>query len=265
MLLKFKNRYLGLASFAAFIFCLFFILIFQLVNPQKVKATSLIGDTPVNKSVFLLIFNPIIESQNNQRLTQVENWGDPQQITDGLLTALPSVSHGYINYTITQTVVVDGIFPKSDGYQYTDASYLACINGTGACHQPDIIDYQSLFNAYNICSQNVDEVWLWGGPYFGYWEYNPVSFCGKTTFVMGFNYERALAEALHDFGHRMEFIGTNRVGDGNWVQNEANEWNKYSLIAGHCRNVHIPRVRFLRVTNTTTVKLLRSRAIVTAI
>jgi hypothetical protein len=86
----------------------------------------------------------------------------------------------------------------------------------------------------------VDEVWLWGGPWFGYWEYHPVTYCGKTIFVMGFNYERGIGEALHDFGHRMEYVVNKRVGDNNWQQNENNEWNKFSLINGHCGNIHYP-------------------------
>lgn len=199
-----------------------------------------INDTNVNKSVLLLVFDPILETYGNKKVSQYFGWNDPNVLTNGILAALPAVSNKYVSYTIRERIDIDGIFHKSDGYQYTDESYVACIRGTGPCHSPDIINYQQLFNEYNICSKNVDEVWMWGGPYFGYWEFALAPYCGKTTFTMGFSYERQLAEALHDFGHRMEHVGIYRVGNGTWQQNEATEWNRYSMIAGHCGNIHYP-------------------------
>mgnify|MGYP001584859767 CR=1 FL=1 len=206
-----------------------------------------IDDTPVTKKVYLLIFNPIIESQGSVKLNTLKGWGDPDALTNDIVTALPQVSNNYIHYTIAQRQEVDGIFVKPDGYQYTDDTYLACINGTGPCHSPDTINYKQLIDTYDLCNKNIDEVWLWGGPYFGYQEFFPTyrgqsNLCSnnKTMFVMGFNYEVGLDNALHDFGHRMEFVANNRVGDDNWQQNETNEWNKFSLIAGHCGNVHSP-------------------------
>ncbi|OGK23453.1 hypothetical protein A3C25_02180 [Candidatus Roizmanbacteria bacterium RIFCSPHIGHO2_02_FULL_38_11] len=218
-----------------------FVLYHNRANNFLARAVSLpIDDTSIERSIYLLNFNPIIESAGGVKLTEYKQWNDPDQITNALIPLFPQVSNSYVSYRIQERQEVDGIYVKPDGYQYTDESYLACIDRTGPCHSPDIIDYQRLFNDYNICSKNVDEVWLWGGPYFGYFEYNPVAYCGRTTFVMGFNYERGMGEALHNFGHRMEFVGINRVGDGNWQQNEANEWNKFSLIDGHCGNIHYP-------------------------
>lgn len=207
---------------------------------SRASPPSAIDDTPVTKSVFLLIFNPILENQGSVKLTTYKNWQDPDGITNALLPIFPQISNGYLSYTIAERQEIDGFPTKSDGFVYDDASYLNCLSSTSTCHSPDIINYQKLFTDYSICSKDVDEVWLWGGPYFGYWEYHPVTYCGKTTFVMGFSYERTIGEALHNFGHRMEFVGINRLGDGNWQQNEANEWNKYSLINGHCGNIHYP-------------------------
>ncbi len=207
---------------------------------NKVHAASLIDDSPVNRKVLVLNFNPTLENQGGLKLTQYKNWTDPNNATTAIVNNFPEVSGNYLTYTIQENIEIDGIRPKPDGYQYTDETYLACLNGTGPCHSLDGIDYGQLFSDYNVCAKNVDEVWLWGGPYFGYQEYNPVTVCGKTQFVMGFNYERALGEAMHDFGHRMEYVGINRVGDGGWIQDEANEWNKFSLIAGHCGNIHYP-------------------------
>lgn len=219
---------------------LFVFLVLVAVSTKWTSAATVIGETPVTRNVFLLIFNPILESKGSVKLTSYKKWYNPDSLTTSAMNSLNSDSFGYITYMISARQEVDGIFPKPDGYQYTDASYLACIGGTGPCHSPDIINYQALFSTYDICSKDVDEVWLWGGPYFGYLEYNPVAYCGKTQFVMGFSYERSLAEVLHDFGHRMEYVGNLRVGTGNWQQDESNEWNKFSLISKHCGNVHYP-------------------------
>src|SRR5436190_769699 len=57
---------------------------------------------------------------------------------------------------------------------------------------------------------DVDEVWLWGGPWFGYLEHlliQPKTFCPgveKRFTVMGFSYERGVGEQLHDLGHLVE-------------------------------------------------------------
>lgn len=210
---------------------------------QPNSVNSIISDKPIQKSVFLLIFNPILENYGNQKLTTYKKWNDPDDLTSAIIANLSEVSNGYITYTIKERIEVDGIFPKRDGYQYSDQTYLDCINGTNPCHQPDIIDYEQLFSTYNICAKNVDEVWLWGGPYFGYWEYALAPYCGKTTFTMGFNYEVGLDHALHDFGHRFEHVGNFRVGDGTWyygAENDNNEWNSFAKTLSACGNVHYP-------------------------
>lgn len=210
------------------------------ISPNKSQASgTLIGDAPVTRKVFVLVFNPILENQGNQKLTTYNSWSNPNTLTNQLVTRLKTASHNYLTYSITGTQEVDRWYPKQNGYTFTDASYLACLNGTGPC-DPQGIDYRQLFTDYGICAKNVDEVWLWGGPWFGYDEFKPVDFCGPTQFVMGFNYERLIDEALHDFGHRMEYIGQTRVGQQPWAQNEDNEFNKFSMINGHCGNIHYP-------------------------
>jgi hypothetical protein len=205
----------------------------------KVGAADVIDDTPKTKSVALIIFNPILESKGGVRVNTYFNWSDPVAITNQLLSRIPTISHGYLTYNIAESHEVDGYFYKQSGYEFTDETFLACMNRTGPCNG-ELIDYQRLFTEFDICNKNVDEVWLWGAPWFGYYEFHPVTYCGKTQFVMGFNYERQFDEAMHDFGHRMEFVLNNRVGNGNWQQNEANEFNKFSLINGHCGNIHYP-------------------------
>jgi hypothetical protein len=202
------------------------------------RANMDIADTAVVKKVFLLIYNPII---NGQKLTLRQGWNNPDTITNSLLADFGSVSNGYVNYVVAERIEIDGIPAKYDsGFVYTDEQYINCLTNSSLCHMPDGVDYAKIFSDFGICNKNIDEVWLWGGPYFGYQEFIPVNFCGPTQFVMGFNYERGVGEAWHDFGHRMEHVGISRVATGAWVQDETNEWNKFSLISSHCGNVHYP-------------------------
>jgi len=97
---------------------------------------------------------------------------------------------------------------------------------------------------------------MWGGPYFGFYESNmagPNAFwlnsgptsgstCKKLLPIMGFNYERGLNEAVHDFGHRAE--SAMKKVYGNWDPTYTNSWNRFSLLnkdikdkAG-CGNTH---------------------------
>lgn len=242
---KLRNkRFIALISLF-FLFSFSLALVFRLHNSfffeEKAEASVLIGDDPVTKTVFLLVFNPIIESQGSQKLTTYKSWNDPDALNAEISPALHDASHGFVTYEIVERQEIDGWPAKSDGFVYDDASYLQCLDGISACHVPDLISYQELFSDYDICSKNVDEVWIWGGPYFGFHEFELVPDCGNTTFVMGFNYERNLGEALHDFGHRMEHVNLARINNGiAWEQNDATVWNTFSMINGHCGNIHYP-------------------------
>jgi hypothetical protein len=219
---------------------------------------------PSDFKVLMINFNPIIESAGGVRLTELKGWHDPASLTAQYISDATVASHGYISYQVVTSFEVDDIPRKMDGFDYSDESYLLCIDNPATCHMPDTVDYGQIFEDFDICTRveqdGIDEVWLWGGPYFGYWEYNlrgpflnitpeNIPLCGpKTLYVMGFNYERGNAEMLEDLGHRAEGVLVAHIADGNWQQNEANEWNKFSLVAapvstylyGHCGNVHYP-------------------------
>ena len=103
-------------------------------------------------------------------------------------------------------------FPVADAA----LAYLDCLNDEQSCHQPDTADYGRILSDYNICDRvkdgQVDELWLFGGPWFGYYEsrlagpgafwYNSPPLngtnCDRLLPIMGFNYERGVAEMLHD-------------------------------------------------------------------
>ncbi|MBU0757694.1 MAG: hypothetical protein KKF44_06500 [Nanoarchaeota archaeon] len=90
------------------------------------------------------------------------------------------------------------------------------------------IDYESLIDEFDICNKiadnEYDEVWLWGGSWYGYfesimvgsnidntyvinaWKYIMRPDCVRPFIIMGFNYDVTSDYALHSFGHRAENI-----------------------------------------------------------
>jgi hypothetical protein len=82
--------------------------------------------------------------------------------------------------------------------------------------------YNDLLNDFDLCNLSdtgaIDEVWVYAMPYVGLYEsrltgenafeYNSPPLAGNSCTdhlpIMGFNYERGLAEAWHSYGHRVE-------------------------------------------------------------
>lgn len=217
-------------------------------------------DTKTSK-ILLLIYNPTLESQGGKNLVQYKGWNDPNNLTQSFIKSVKEASGGYVNYQIGSTIEIDGYPVKGDGFSYTDDSYLSCLSNPSSCHNPDLADYSKMIEDSRACeklnSGEINELWIWGGPYFGYWESNlagPGAFwynsnpttntnCSKLLPIMGFNYERGEAEMFEDLGHRLESTMTKVYGS--WSANESTPWNKFSLLdydssgRGGCGNAHL--------------------------
>lgn len=217
----------------------------------------------VTKRVLVLNYDPIIESQGGQRLHQLLGWGDPQVLTSQYLQDLHESSHGYVNWELVEFRTLDEWPLKADGFRYTDASYLACVAGQQAWHNPDGVDYENVIAGQGldalVQSGAVDEVLMWGAPYFGYWESQmvgataywcnsgPLTHPGVPLYViMGLNYERGVAEAIHSFGHRAESILWHVYGSWSSDGTIHHDWDRFTRLARHglapagCGNVHFP-------------------------
>ena len=199
----------------------------------------------VESKVLVINFAPVFPDRGGKRLYEVLGWNNPYELMPGYLADIEECSYGYVRYRIVETVDVDAYPLKKDGFRYTNATYMACHEGTQAWHQPDAVDYAAIFKAYNIplriMTGNIDEVWLWGFPYAGFWESTmaggrpyfcnsePVpGFWGLRTFVtMGFNYQRGAGEMLEAFGHRVESIM--RHVYGSWEHTPTHAWNRFTL------------------------------------
>ena len=216
----------------------------------------------VVKKIMVLNYNPIIESDGNKRLNEVMGWNDATQISSNIISDITEASGGYVNYVITENVVVDDFPHMIDGFQFSDELYTNCY-WDNSCPITEGFDYLNALSEYEVCAKRnsgiIDEVWIWGGAHFGLYEsrlagpgafwYNspPLtgSECDQLLPIMGLNYERTEHEALHSYGHRVE-SSMIKVYEG-WDNTDPDtDWDRFTLIDNHpvgpsqCGNVHFP-------------------------
>lgn len=202
------------------------------------------GSAPIVVRVLVLNFDPIVPDQQ-QRLHEVGQWNDPRQLAEGYAADVKAASGGLLQYEMVKWRDIDAFPVKQDGFQYTMERYLACRDGKAEWHQHDLADYPKLVQDHGavemINADKVDEIWIFGGPYFGYHESSmlgPGAFyinggiydrvAAKRPFVvMGFNYERGVAEMLHNLSHRTEAT-MSRVYGG-WKSEElTSDWARFA-------------------------------------
>lgn len=179
---------------------------------------------PVSPSVLLIVHNPMIPQKGGLKAQQAYGWQDPDALAGGYIDDLRACSGGYLNYRIVERIEVDGFPLKKDGFRYTPESFHRAWNSR-QFHQPDAVDYLTIVREFDLIkrinSGQIDEVWLMGFPYCGYYESimaGPGAFwcnapplagtemAARRFIIMGFNYERGVGEMLENFGHRAESI-----------------------------------------------------------
>ena len=219
-----------------------------------------------NQKVLVVVYDPLLD--NGQRLSDHLGWNDHSDLTFGTINHFSQSSNNRLNYSVVETIVVDGWPQKIDGFVYTEEEYLAVYNGQSDSHQPDNVDYNAIVNdpQLDICGKanrgEIDEVWIYNGPWFGFWEstlvgpgaywYNSLPVpepydCTELVPIMGPSPERGLESAIHNFGHRTE--STMRQVYGSWVQNRIEHgWEEFALVDAlspdftysGCGNTHYP-------------------------
>jgi hypothetical protein len=233
-----------------------------------VSAPALAAD-PIK--VVVVDYDPVLKTQGGAKLSTHMKWNDPRALTDAVVRDLRDASGGRADYQVVDFLEVDDYPAKRDGFRYDETSFLAMWADRSKAHQPDSVSYKAIFDRFHleerIRKEGIGEVWLWGAPYFGWdeyamkipgdllyhstenpWFYRPYDLpdCGRTVWVMGWNYERGEAEALHSFGHRCEGILSLTVGRGVWDNQKSpnNVWNRFTHLAkdfpndAQCGNVH---------------------------
>lgn len=206
--------------------------------------------------VVVLIYNPVLETEGGKTLIQHVGGNDPRHYSRILVDVVRQASWGYVNYEIVDVIEVDGYPEKVDGFRYDDATFLAARKKQE--WQPATSSYRALLVANGLverCQKEaITEVWLWGasgmhfdefagfipnryarfGPTDNPWLYRPYDIpeeLGRTTWVMGFNYEVGADNMIHSYTHRVESMAALAFADGRWDPKvERDPWNVFSWL-----------------------------------
>ncbi len=200
--------------------------------------------------VLSIIHNPIVDRRQGAKLSQALGWNDPDALAGDYIRDVRDASHGVVNYRIVERIEVDGFPLKADGFRYDVDTYLRCWRSRRGFHQPDAVDYLALIREFDVIdkveSGRIDEVWLFGFPYAGYYESTmggrgafwcnspPVAgseHCRRRFVIMGFNYERDVGCMLEDLGHRAESIMAQVYAGRRGDRNLWEHFSRYDRIA----------------------------------
>lgn len=190
-------------------------------SAQEPEALPLIGSANMHKSVFMLIYDPMMP--NGRPLSQYPGWNNPDTVNTRLLSRLNSASAPHVEASIKGRQVIANFPPRKNGSRLTPAQYEQCIRDNTFCekgwwHPEYGLDITKVLNsetAPSLCAHlaagAVDEVWLWMMPGSNGLEYYvmPASTCPNLNHpfvVMNYNYQRTVEVALESFGHRAEGI-----------------------------------------------------------
>lgn len=225
-------------------------------EPKRAKPDT----TPIPVKVLVLNFDPLIPQEGNRRLHEVGKWHSPRTLAREYAREVQEASGGLVRFEIVEWRDVDEFPVKVDGFAYTAESYLQCLREWKGWHEPDGMDYEKVLLKHGvhrlIDAGTVDEVWLFGAPYMGFWESAMAGpgaffinggvyekFPTKRPFaIMGFNYERGVAEMLHNLCHRTEATMSRIYGgwqsdklEHNWARFAANAHQSNGVAAvGTC-------------------------------
>jgi hypothetical protein len=199
---------------------------------------------PVHRRVLLIIFNPTVASENGRKLNQVLGWNDPDELTRQYIDDVRDSSYGYANYEVVERLEVDHFPVKLDGFQYKADDFVGAWRTRSGFHQADAVNYHAIVDQFKLIERinhnDVDEVWLHGFPYAGFYESimaGPGAFwcnapplpdsqhCRRRFVIMGFSYERGVGEMLENLGHRAESIIQHAYRN---ARGDANLWARFS-------------------------------------
>jgi hypothetical protein len=190
-------------------------------------------------------------------------WNQADSLIENYIHTMRQVTHDLLIYHLADKLDVPNYPVLLDGRQYNDATWTQALNNDPtALRDPHgsymMADYQRILQDYNIFQQvkakTIDEVWMFGGPYFGFFESRMVGkgalWCNapgieatsRRFVMMGFNYQREVKEMVHDFGHRAESILAWQFGSQNFLQQmytpnasmsaPANDYEHWLLVNG---------------------------------
>lgn len=209
--------------------------------------------------VLLFAFDPIMPNKGGKRMHEAYGWDDPRRLTRRALDDLARDSHGLVAPILT-TEIHDAWPVQADGFQYDPATFDQ--DWSKRQMHDSVFDYRRFVLDYGLAPRilggEIDEVWVYCGPYGGFWESTMAGdggyWCNSTPVagvpssrlfvIMGLNFERGVGEAIHSFGHRAESIMLRQYGA--WEPSRINAWSAFTLLdkdapgLGGVGNVHFP-------------------------
>ncbi len=209
---------------------------------------------PLTLRILVLNYNPVVPAEGHRRLSEVFKWNEPERLALRYLAAMEYAAGGAIRYEIVEWRNLNEIYAQRDGYRYTVEEYVRNRRAGGGWHEGKGQDYPRLLREQGVAEMvsrgMVDEVWIFSDHFFGVWE---ASMAGPGAFNInggvypevpstrpfafyGFNYERGVAEMMHDAAHRTEAT-LNRVYGGWKLANPVSNWDKFSANAAQSNGV----------------------------
>ena len=215
---------------------------------------------PAILRVLSIAHTPIVDPNSRRTLGEVMGWHDWRQQEQQFVRDVAAASHGMLAYRVVERVVINGFPVKADGFAYDPQTYLHCWRRGSGFHQPDDVDYDAVLEearaVERVHAGEIDEVWLFGFPYAGYYEsrmvgpgafwcnappLEPAARCGRRFVVMGFNYEREVGCMLENLGHRAESIMAHVYRAHPAARNQWESFTRYEQThpgRASCGNVH---------------------------
>lgn len=155
------------------------------------------------------------------------NWAKTDDLVREYVSTMITASNNTLAYQVVIRKNIKDYPPLEDGRRYNDATWsqamaddkLAFRNQHGGYVMADYVKIiQDLALLALIRDKIMDEVWMFGGPYFGFYESRmagrgafwcnapAIEQTGRRFIMMGYNYQRDVSEMVHNFGHRAESI-----------------------------------------------------------
>jgi len=160
-------------------------------------------------------------------------WRSGLSLAEEFIEGMIQISHKALIYKLVAKLDVTTYPYLLGGLQYNDSTWTQAMQDEKAAIRDShgnfmLADYQRILQEYKILqgiqSGQIDEVWIFGGPFFGFYESQMVGkgafWCnspgieqpGRRFIMMGFNYERGQREMVHSYGHRIESILSRQYG-----------------------------------------------------
>ena len=200
--------------------------------------------------VLVLNYEPRIPTEGNRRLWEVFNWNDPRDLAQGFIGDMERASGGAIDYEIVEWRHLEEFPVFRGGFRHEPSDYVAKRRAGSGLPESDV-DFYAIAEEHDLAElindRAIDEIWGFGDHYFGLfgeaWLVGPQSFfingptfddlpVDRAVAGFGFNYERGVAEMLHNNSHRTE-NHMSRAFNYDWdFQNPETPWDFFTANVG---------------------------------